>query len=67
MAVDAGTGSVRAVLFDTAGGQKGVSAREWEHLSDPRYPGSMDFDWKHNWELASSCIRDVIKDTGIAP
>ena len=67
MAVDAGTGSVRAVLFDTAGNQKGVSAREWEHLSDPRYPGSMDFDWKHNWELASSCIRDVIRDTGIAP
>ncbi len=67
LAVDAGTGSVRAVLFDTEGNQIGVVAKEWEHLSDPRFPGSMNFDWKHNWELASSCIREVLAKTGIAP
>ncbi len=67
MAVDAGTGSVRAVLFDTDGNQIGVSQQEWFHREDPRWPGSMDFDWKHNWDLASGCIRDVLKDTGVDP
>ena len=36
MAVDAGTGSVRAVLFDTKGNQLGCVQREWEHKEDPR-------------------------------
>ena len=67
MAVDAGTGSVRAVLFDTEGNQIGVSQQEWFHREDPRWPGSMDFDWVHNWELASGCIRGVIAKTGIDP
>lgn len=67
MAVDAGTGSVRAVVFDLEGNQIGCSQQEWFHREDPRYPGSMDFDWVHNWELASGCIRDVLKETGISP
>ena len=66
MALDAGTGSVRAVLFDTDGNQIGVVQQEWEHLSDPRYPGSMNFDWTHNWELTCGCIRGVLEKTGIA-
>ncbi|HNX63878.1 MAG TPA: autoinducer-2 kinase [Oscillospiraceae bacterium] len=65
MAIDAGTGSVRAVLFDLDGNQLGCSQKEWEHKSDPRYPGSMDFDWVYNWELASNCIRSVLKETNI--
>ena len=67
MAVDAGTGSVRAVLFDLEGNQIGCSQQEWDHKEDPRYPGSMDFDWVYNWKLASGCIRDVISQTGIDP
>ena len=67
MAIDAGTGSVRAVLFDTMGNQLFVSQQEWEHREDPRYPGSMDFDWTHNWALASGCVRDVLKKSGINP
>ena len=67
MAIDAGTGSVRAVLFDLEGNQLGCSQQEWEHAENPRYPGSMDFDWVHNWDLARSCIRDVITETGINP
>ena len=65
MAIDAGTGSVRAVLFRTDGTQAGCIQREWEHKEDPRYPGSMDFDWTHNWNLACQCIRNVITETGI--
>lgn len=67
MAVDAGTGSVRAVIFTTEGEQLSCVQREWTHGEDPRYPGSMDFDWKHNWELASFCIRGAIAEAGIAP
>ncbi|GHV94366.1 autoinducer-2 kinase [Spirochaetia bacterium] len=65
MAIDAGTGSVRAVIFDTQGNQIGSSQREWKHLEDPRYPGSMDFDWKTNWNLTCSCIKGVLADTGV--
>ena len=67
LAIDAGTGSVRAVLFDTDGSQIGCVQKEWEHKEDPRWPGSMDFDWVHNWDLASSCVREVLAETGIDP
>ncbi|MCR5288532.1 MAG: autoinducer-2 kinase [Treponema sp.] len=66
MAIDAGTGSVRAVIFDTKGNQIGCSQREWTHTEDPRYPGSMNFDWETNWNLAKSCISAVLKETGIS-
>ena len=65
MAIDAGTGSVRAVLFDLNGNQLGCSQTEWEHKVDPRYKGSMDFDWVYNWDLAKDCIKGVLKETGI--
>lgn len=65
MAVDAGTGSVRAVLFTTEGKEVAHVQREWIHVEDPNYPGSMDFNWEHNWDLASLCIREVIKKSGI--
>ncbi|MCL2180482.1 MAG: autoinducer-2 kinase [Treponema sp.] len=65
MAVDAGTGSVRAVIFDTEGIQKGCVQKEWKHPEDPRFPGSMDFNCGANWDLARSCIREVLSQTGI--
>lgn len=67
MAIDAGTGSIRAVIFDTKGKQIAVSQEEWEHKEDPRFPGSMDFDWVYNWELTSGCIQEVIKKAQIKP
>ncbi|MFT5874141.1 MAG: autoinducer 2 (AI-2) kinase [Clostridium sp.] len=67
MAVDAGTGSVRALLFDFKGNQIGCVQQEWTHNEDPRWPGSMDFDWIHNWDLARSCIHAVIDKTKIDP
>ncbi len=65
MAVDAGTGSVRAVLFDLDGQQIGCVQQEWTHKEDPRYPGSMDFDWITNWQLTCHCIRNVILEARI--
>ena len=67
LAEDAGTGSVRAVVFSTDGTQVGCVQREWTHREDPRWPGSMDFDWEANWDLARGCIRGVLEETGIAP
>jgi len=67
LAVDAGTGSIRAVLFDTDGNQLGCVQEEWTHKEDPKYPGSMNFDWEYNWSLACGCIRGVLSQTGIDP
>ena len=39
MAVDAGTGSVRAVLFDLEGNQVDVVQQEWDHKGRPQVPG----------------------------
>ena len=38
LTVDAGTGSVRAVLFDLEGNQTACVQQEWDHKEDPRYP-----------------------------
>ena len=65
MAVDAGTGSVRAVLFNLQGDQLACVQREWTHAQDPRYPGSMDFDWQENWRLAAQCIHGALEQAGI--
>lgn len=67
LAVDAGTGSVRAVLFDLEGRQTACVQQEWDHKEDPRYPGSMDFDWNYNWSLTCRCIRGVLEQSGAAP
>ncbi|MGY4674374.1 autoinducer-2 kinase [Ursidibacter arcticus] len=65
MALDAGTGSIRAVIFDTEGNQIGAFQQEWTHLSDPNIPGSMEFDISKNWELACLCIQNVLKQNNI--
>ena len=60
LALDAGTGSGRAVLFDANGQQLAAASREWTHRSEPQYPGSMTFDRDHNWQLLVACIREVL-------
>lgn len=61
LAFDAGTGSIRAVLFDLQGNQIAVSQKEWIHKSDPRYPGSMNFDVIENWKLVQECTKEVLQ------
>ncbi|MCL2808534.1 MAG: autoinducer-2 kinase [Treponema sp.] len=65
MAIDAGTGSVRSIIFDSDGNQIGCVQKEWKHNEDPRFPGSMDFDWDGNWKLTCACIKEVLAQTGI--
>lgn len=61
LAFDAGTGSIRAVLFDLHGNQIAVSQKEWIHKSDPLYPGSMNFDVIENWKLVQECTKEVLQ------
>lgn len=67
MAIDAGTGSVRAIIFDYYGHQISDAQQEWTHKADPCFPGSMDFDYSTNWEIIKNCIRDAIKESNINP
>ena len=67
LAVDAGTGSGRAVIFDENGTQIASAQHEWWHRADPRFPGSMDFDVEGNWSLLSRAIRQAIAEARIAP
>lgn len=65
MAIDAGTGSIRAVVFDTKGKQLGVSQHEWTHLEEAGVAESMSFDYENNWPLVCSCIKGAIVDARI--
>lgn len=67
LAFDAGTGSIRAVLFDLHGNQIAVSQKEWIHKSDPRYPGSMNFDVIENWKLVQVCTKEVLQKAILLP
>ena len=65
MAIDAGTGSVRAVIFDTKGNQISMSQREWRHLEEEGVVNSMSFDYEKNWQLVCECIQGSVKEAGI--
>lgn len=67
LAIDAGTGSVRAVLFDTNGNQIEVSQQEWTHIEEEGVANSMSFDFVSNWELTKDCIKDVINKSEVNP
>ncbi|NOX16483.1 MAG: autoinducer-2 kinase [Epsilonproteobacteria bacterium] len=67
LAIDAGTGSVRAVLFDTLGNQISVASQEWTHLQELNVPNSMSFDFEVNWKLVCSCVTESIKKAKINP
>ena len=66
MAIDAGTGSVRAVIFDTKGNQISVGQREWTHLEELNVPNSMSFDYHKNWELVCTCIKEALHVASIS-
>ncbi len=65
LTVDAGTGSGRAVIFDTNGRQVSIAQQEWEHLSVEDVPNSMDFDYVKNWGIVANCIKEAIVKAGI--
>ncbi|MED4203578.1 autoinducer-2 kinase [Neobacillus mesonae] len=67
MAIDAGTGSVRVILFDTLGNELFCTQSEWTHKEDPRYLGSMDFDINTNIEIIIQLIKDLLTESSVNP
>ena len=65
MAIDAGTGSIRSVIFDDKGNQVGISQREWTHIQEDGVPNSMSFDCKNNWPLICKCIKESLKNANL--
>lgn len=65
MAIDAGTGSVRAVIFDTKGNQIAVAQKEWVHLEVAGVPNSMTFDTELNWDLTVWCIQTALQNANL--
>jgi autoinducer 2 (AI-2) kinase len=61
MALDGGTGSVRAVIFNQNGTFITSASREWTHVELKDHPGSMQFDTDKNWALTVECIQEVLK------
>jgi len=66
MAIDAGTGSCRAALFDLAGRQVALAQREWSHPPAPGVPGSQVFDTDRNWRLIGDCTREALTRSGVS-
>jgi autoinducer 2 (AI-2) kinase len=60
LAIDAGTGSCRAVLIDSDGVQVSIAQREYSHPAVPGVPGSQSFDTTGNWRLICDCIREAL-------
>jgi autoinducer 2 (AI-2) kinase len=64
LAIDAGTGSCRAVLFTETGTQAGAGQREWTHHEPPGVPGGQDFDVHAGWQAIAACVRDALRAAG---
>ena len=66
LAIDAGTGSVRACVFDTQGTPVAISQRSWEHDPEPGIPGSMSFATDRNWALILEIIHEALAKAEIS-
>jgi autoinducer 2 (AI-2) kinase len=66
LVIDAGTGSIRAVIFDTMGNQISIAQYEWNHIAEEEVQGSMGFDFIRGWELAKKCIKESISKAGVS-
>ncbi|MCA1646620.1 MAG: autoinducer-2 kinase [Chloroflexi bacterium] len=67
MTIDAGSGSCRALLFDTTGGLLGVAQQEWAYQPVADWPGALDFDTVDSWHKIGTCTREVMASAGIDP
>lgn len=63
--IDVGSGSGRCIIFDMNGRQVSVSQREWLPKTDPRYPGSQNFDTKEAWKALCDTTHEAIFKAGI--
>ena len=67
VALDLGTGSARAIVFDRSGSLIAQAAREWRHYPEGGVPGSQVFDTASNWALLSTCISEALEVSRTPP
>jgi len=63
--IDAGTGSVRGIIFDELGNQLGIGQEEWYHIEEEDIPNSMSFNFQKNWGLVCRCIKKAMLSANI--
>ena len=64
IAVDAGTGSARALAFDSSGRVVAQASREWTHRPLDGHPGGTVFDTAAGWTLIAAAVREVVGRVG---
>ncbi len=67
LAIDAGTGSGRAIVYGTDGSIAGLAQEEWSHPAAPGAPGGLDFDTAANGPLIDRVIGQAIAKAGLSP
>lgn len=65
MAIDAGTGSGRAIVYGSDGSIAGLAQEEWSHPAAPGVPNGLDFDTAANGALIDRVIAGAIARAGI--
>ncbi|MCS7285663.1 MAG: NAD(P)-dependent oxidoreductase [Anaerolineae bacterium] len=67
LGIDAGTGSVRALLVDVETGKIFSSHRLWQHPPSPEGGWAWDFEADENWALLARTVAEVIQKADISP
>ena len=60
IAIDAGTGSARALAFDESGALIALAAREWVHCPLSGHPGGTVFDTETGWRAVAEALHEVV-------
>ncbi len=66
LGLDAGSGSVRALLVDVESGRTTVAVRQWEHPPAAEGGWAYDFDTDRNWALLAEAVREALARAGAA-
>lgn len=64
LAIDAGTGSARALAFDHDGRLVAQASREWAHAAVPGHPGGTVFDTGRGWDAIAAAVAEVVAAIG---
>lgn len=67
LGLDAGSGSVRALLVDVESGRTTVAVRRWEHPPADNGGWAYNFDTERNWALLAEAVREALARAGAAP
>lgn len=65
LAIDQGTTSTRAILFDRQGQVRGVSQKEFRQLYPQ--PGWVEHDAEEIWETTRTVVDELFRTTGVEP